>query len=234
MVKVQRPDAREDIKQDLGAAGAVRREGRATARRSARWSTWARCSSTCRRRCSASSTSGRRPANIERMRGVLEAVHRAGRARRLRRPVDLAAAGDGGDPGGRRSARRPRARRARRPRASCSSRYYRQILHRRVLPRRPAPREPDVVERPHLLPGLRHGRRGRRRDARAADAAADGVLAGGRRLPHRRDADAGRRRSTAATSTSTRSSERDRRADGASYRDVVAGARSSSARSCRR
>ncbi len=62
----------------------------------------------------------------------------------------------------------------------------------RVLPRRPAPGEPDVAAGggPPLLPGSRHGWRGRRRDARAHDVAADGLLAGGRRVPRRHLADA--------------------------------------------
>ncbi len=84
---------------------------------------------------------------------------------------------------------------------------------RRLLPRRPASGEPDVAARggAPVLPRPRDGRRGQRRDARADDAAADGVLAGGHGLPHRHLADAVRVRSTGATWTSTRSARRSAR-----------------------
>ena len=63
---------------------------------------------------------------------------------------------------------------------------------RRVLPRGPASREPDVAAGggDAVLPRPRHDRRGRPRPARAHDAAADGVLAAGRRVPDRRHAHA--------------------------------------------
>ena len=132
--------------------------------------------------------------NMRRMREVIAPFSRLARARRARRLLDVAPAGDARR--GRRSDRqRARGHRAQGGRAP-AARVLLQADHgRRLLPRRPAPREPDVAARggPALLPGPRDGRRGRRRDARAADAAADGVLAGGRRLPHRRHADAGGR-----------------------------------------
>ena len=63
---------------------------------------------------------------------------------------------------------------------------------RRLLPRRPAPGEPDVAAGggTSLLPRPRDGRRGGSGDARAADAAADGVLPGRRGVPHRCHVDA--------------------------------------------
>ena len=95
---------------------------------------------------------------------------------------------------------------------------------RRVLPRRPASGEPDVAAGggPPLLPGSRDGWRGRRRDARAHDVAADGLLAGGRRVPRRHLAHAvGRDRPQRPRRR--RVPRRDRRDHGEVSRRVAAG-----------
>ncbi len=159
-------------------------------------------------------------------------LHAAGRARRVRGPVDLAVPGDAGDPGrvdrgGARGLARAQGGGTPAPRVLLQA-----DPHRRLLPRRPSPREPDVVARLDLLPGLRDGGRGRRRHARAPDAAADGVLAGGPGLPHRRDADAGRR-GRPQRPRRGQVPGRDRRADGEVPRSCRC-ATSSWARSCRR
>ena len=88
VVKVQRPDAREEIEQDLGAAGAVRREGARPPGAQAGDRHGRGLRAPVRRRCTASWTSGRRPANIERMREVIEGYSRLDGPRRVRRAVD--------------------------------------------------------------------------------------------------------------------------------------------------
>ena len=79
------------------------------------------CSSTCPTRCSASSTSGRRRRTSSACARCSSRYPRLGVPERVRRPLDVAAAGDGGDPGRAdpRGARGPPS--ARRRRASCSS-----------------------------------------------------------------------------------------------------------------
>ena len=105
--------------------------------------------------------------NIERMRAVARRLPAARRSARLRGALDEPAARARGDRRAFRCARSPKGPRAARPPGSCS-RLLPPDPRRRLLPRRPAPREPALVERAHLLPRLRHGRRARAGDARAS------------------------------------------------------------------
>ena len=162
------------------------------ARRSPGWSTSRPSSSISRRRCGASSTSARRPANIERMREVLINVPTARSSRRADADLHEAAARDGRGRRRRAAARRPPGRS--RPRGGEAA--ARVVLpagaDRGVLPRRPPPGQPAVGRRPDLPPRPRHGRHARRGDARPPAPAAARLLARGRRLPRRRAAHARR------------------------------------------
>ena len=165
VVKVQRPDAKEQIEQDL-ALLEVFAEKVADRPASSRWWTCRRCSSTCPSRCTASSTSARgREHRTDGLgdRRLLAArvpvVHADYSTSRLLVMQDIgggrppAARGAGAQGGG-----------------SAAARVLLQAdPRRRLLPRRPASREPDVAAGggDAVLPRPRHDRRGRTRPARS-------------------------------------------------------------------
>ena len=148
VVKVQRPDAREQIEQDLAllevfAEKVGERPGLKAGDRHG-----GRVRAPVGRRCTASSTSGEEAANMERMRGVIAPFSRLRGPGGDRRALHLPAARDAGRAGRAARRSRPRGRRARRPRVSSSSRFYKQIMVDGFFHADPHPGQPDVAARP--------------------------------------------------------------------------------------
>jgi hypothetical protein len=190
VVKVQRPDAKEQIEQDLAllevfAEKVAERPGLKSV--VDMQAVFEHLSESLHRELDF-----RREGREHRPDGLgHQGLHQAARARRPPRLLDVAPARDAGH---RRWAGELRAGGTgpQGGRAPAARVLLQADPGGRLLPRRPPPRQPDVAARGGgaVLPGPRHGGRGRPRAARTHDAAADGVLAAGRRVPDGRDAHA--------------------------------------------